>query len=325
MLSAILHCVPGENFRQTLDIYTSQGAETTPVSVIIHGGGWNERDKDEVGLQPRLFNAAGIVEDSVKYRMVLAVRHPDNPRDVAAAIAWIHRSVSKFGGNPHRLYLMGHSTGWHLAALVATDNRYLAAHNRHRRDLAGGICLDGSAFDIPDRIHNGVGQVVGNCQTAFGEDESVQRDGSPVTHVAADDPLLPFLLLYLEEERLNHRQSRLFAELVRQSGGTTRLVHIAEDKTHPSLCDDVVAIHDSTGPLMVEFLLQREGWPVNRFVSTGHIPQWFRMGCCELEATPRKHRPIRRLCGLRAKKILFLSATAVSTRILGNDLEKCSR
>ncbi|MFO0978876.1 MAG: alpha/beta hydrolase [Planctomycetaceae bacterium] len=186
---------------QTLDIYAPKAAANAPVVVFVHGGGWNKRDKDEVGSQPKLFNAAGIIVVSINYRLVPAVTHPENVRDVAAAIAWISKNIAKHGGDPGRIFVMGHSAGSHLAALVATDDRYLAAHGLHRSQLAGVISLDGSAFDIPDRVRNGSETIAENCRRAFGNDEKVQQDGSPVNHVQGETGLPPFLLIYLKVTR----------------------------------------------------------------------------------------------------------------------------
>ncbi|HMW02743.1 MAG TPA: alpha/beta hydrolase, partial [Acidobacteriota bacterium] len=105
---------------------------------------------------------------------------------VAAAIAWLVKNVAKYGGDPRKIVLMGHSAGSHLAALVATDDRYLAAHGLHRNQLAGVISLDGSAFDIPDRIKNGAATIAENCRRAFGESLQQQVDGSPIQHVKGE-------------------------------------------------------------------------------------------------------------------------------------------
>ncbi|MBL8809933.1 MAG: alpha/beta hydrolase [Planctomycetaceae bacterium] len=239
---------------QKMDIYAPKEAKNAPVVVFIHGGGWNKRDKDEVSSQPKLFNAAGIIVVSINYRLVPAVTHPENVRDVAAAVAWISKNISKHGGDPGQIFVMGHSAGSHLAALVATDDRYLAAHGLHRNQLAGVITLDGSAFDIPDRVRNGSETIAENCRRAFGTDEKVQQDGSPVTHVRGETSLPPFLMVYLKTDSLNHKQTQRFAELVQAAAGKARVVHITEEKTHQSLCDDLGTDHDTTGPMLIEFI-----------------------------------------------------------------------
>jgi acetyl esterase/lipase len=239
---------------RTLDLYVPKGVQGAPVFVFIHGGGWNKRDKDEVGSQPKLFNSAGTIVVSLNYRLAPAIHHPENVKDVAAAIAWLHQNIARYGGDPNKIVLMGHSAGSHLAALVATDGRYLAAHGLRRNQLAGVVSLDGSAFDIPDRIKNGVPKIAENCRLAFGEREEVQADGSPINHIEGQVPLPPFLLVYLTEGSLNHAQSKQFAERVERSAGKARLVQISDGKSHQALCDDLGTDTDHAGSILIEFL-----------------------------------------------------------------------
>lgn len=239
---------------QSLDIYAPKGAINAPVFVFIHGGGWSKRDKDEVGSQPKMFNSAGIIVVSVNYRLAPAIQHPENVKDIATAVAWLTNNVSKYGGDPGKIVLMGHSAGSHLAALVATDGRYLAAHGLRRNQLKGVVSLDGSAFDIPDRIKNGSEQVAENCRRAFGDKLESQTDGSPIHHVKGADPLPPFLLVYLNENSLNHNQSRRFAQEVESNNGQAKLKHILDGKTHQAICDDLGTIDDHTGPILIEFV-----------------------------------------------------------------------
>lgn len=82
----------------------------------------------------------------------------------------------------------------------------------------------------------------------------MQREGSPVSQIKGDVALPPFLLLYLKEESLNDKQSRRFAELVTTAGGHAKLVHVTEEKTHLSLCDDLGTERSTTGRELVEFI-----------------------------------------------------------------------
>lgn len=239
---------------RTLDIYAPKGVSKAPVFVFIHGGGWSKRDKDEVGSQPKLFNAAGTIVVSLNYRLAPAIHHPENVKDIAAAIAWLHKNIEKSGGDPGKIVLMGHSAGSHLAALVATDGRYLAAHGLRRNQLAGVVSLDGSAFDIPDRVKKGAAVVAENCRRAFGEGADAQVDGSPINHIEGDVPLPPFLLVYLKEGSLNEAQAKHFAQLAERAGGKAKLVHLTDGKTHQALCDDLGADNDHAGPILIEFV-----------------------------------------------------------------------
>lgn len=254
VVTANVSYVEGADPLRTLDIYAPKGASGAPVVIFIHGGGWSKRDKDEVGSQPKLFNSAGIIVASINYRLAPAIRHPENVRDVAFAIAWIHRNIRKSGGDPNKIFLMGHSAGSHLAALVATDERYLAENDLRRNQLAGVISLDGSAFDILDRVKNGSAQIAENCRRAFGESHVAQADGSPINHLKGSDPLPPFLLIYLKDGTLNHTQSQRFMDALEKEKGTAKLIRVMEDKTHQALCDDLGTGQDATGAILVKYI-----------------------------------------------------------------------
>lgn len=239
---------------QTLDIYSPKNAKLLPVVVFIHGGGWSKRDKDEVGAQPKLFNEAGIVVVSINYRLVPTIRYPENAQDVATAIAWLYQNIENSGGDPKKIVLMGHSAGSHLAALIATDDRFLNKHGLHRDQLAGVISLDGSAFDIPDRIQNGAEKIAENCRLAFGESLENQIDGSPLYHIKGKLGLPAFLLIYLKNDSLNHKQSKRFGEDVVAAGGKATLSHVNDGKTHQALCDDLGTESDHTGSTLIQFI-----------------------------------------------------------------------
>jgi len=75
------------------------------------------------------------------------VRYPDFLTDCARAVAWALREAPRFGGDPGRLYLMGHSAGAYNAAMLALDPRWLATEGLSPSALAGWIGLAGP-FDF---------------------------------------------------------------------------------------------------------------------------------------------------------------------------------
>jgi acetyl esterase/lipase len=126
--------------RQVLDVYSPKGAKDLPVVLWIHGGGWQAGDKKDVQLKPRAFTDKGFVFVSTNYRLLPDVDMGAIVRDVARAVGWVHGHVAEHGGDPKRLFVMGHSAGAQLAALVCTDDRYLKAarettHNGINADL----------------------------------------------------------------------------------------------------------------------------------------------------------------------------------------------
>src|SRR3954465_15173082 len=113
--------------RQVLDVYSPAGAKGRPVVFWIHGGGWQAGDKSSVQEKPRAFVDNGFVFVSTNYRLLPGVDMATIVRDIAKSIGWVHGHVAEYGGDPNRLFVMGHSAGAQLAALVCTDGRYLKA------------------------------------------------------------------------------------------------------------------------------------------------------------------------------------------------------
>jgi arylformamidase len=176
----------------SLDLYAPEKSSKHghAVLVMIHGGGWRNGDKRNAGMvrsKVPHFVGSGFVYISLNYRLSRnpRVRHPDHVQDVAAALAWVHNHVARFGGDPERIFVMGHSAGAHLATLVAVNGRLLAAHGKPLSILKGAIALDTAAYDIPRYVLE-LGarpQVRQMFELAFGKSESMWRDASPRHHV----------------------------------------------------------------------------------------------------------------------------------------------
>lgn len=100
--------------------------------IWLHGGGLTSGKRhfpeiDEPGV--------GLV--AVSYRLSPAAAHPAYLDDTAAAVAWVLRHIAERGGDPKKVFVAGHSAGGYLAAMVGMDPRWLAAHGRTPRELAG--------------------------------------------------------------------------------------------------------------------------------------------------------------------------------------------
>lgn len=173
-----------------LDVYSPTSPGPHPVFVYVHGGGWKAGDKAQVGDKPAIFTAKGWSFVSINYRLLPAGRHPKNVEDVAAALAWVHDHIAESGGDPGRIFIMGHSAGAHLAALVATDEHPLKKAGKPLSIIKGVIPLDTRAYDVT-RIPADAGAV-----KVFPADSEGQKDASPLHHVAAGKGIPPFLIAY---------------------------------------------------------------------------------------------------------------------------------
>jgi arylformamidase len=234
----------GEDPLQRLDVWTladtdpeATAAEpedaARPVVVFVHGGGWaigSRRGAQVPRVKAPFFTAAGFVFVSIDYRLSPAVRHPAHVEDCAAALAWTFDHIADHGGDPQRVFVVGHSAGAHLAALVATDQRYLAAHGHAPSDLSGVVLLDSASYDLPRVVDEfgkrrmarmfarrvrgrplGVGRRL--ARTARRSGTNSYRRSSSSTPAPRDDAAV---------------ESRDFAAAVRATGAPARVVHAAE-------------------------------------------------------------------------------------------------
>ncbi|SAL67768.1 alpha/beta hydrolase [Caballeronia cordobensis] len=140
--------------RQRLDVYApaSHGAANRPVVVYFYGGGWQSGHRSDARGVAQALAARGIVTIAPDYRIYPDTVFPGFLDDPAAAVRWARLHAQEFGGDPRRIFVMGHSSGAHIAAMLATDPRYLAAQGMSKQALAGMIGLAGpyAAFQTTD-------------------------------------------------------------------------------------------------------------------------------------------------------------------------------
>lgn len=141
----------GKSPRQRLDVYAPESRTGTnhPVVVYFYGGGWQSGHRSDSRGVAQALAARGIVTIAADYRIYPETVFPGFLDDPAAAVRWTHDNVLRFGGDQRRIFVMGHSSGAHMAAMLATDPRYLAAQGISNASLAGMIGLAGPYAAIP--------------------------------------------------------------------------------------------------------------------------------------------------------------------------------
>jgi arylformamidase len=225
-----------------LDIYAPTNAKKSPVMIMIHGGGWQIGDKSNRGVSTNkvpFFSENGFIFVNINYRLSPAIAHPEHIRDVAAAVAWVHNNIEQYGGDKNKIFVMGHSAGAHLAALVATDERRLKEYGKDLSIIKGVILLDGAGYDIPTEM-KALGMMGGILDkmyvNAFTNDENIQKDASPDYHVEKGKNIPPFLLL-TANRFASQSQSEKLAKALINSGSTAEVVNDAT-KNHGSMNQD---------------------------------------------------------------------------------------
>ncbi|HLJ91704.1 MAG TPA: alpha/beta hydrolase [Gemmataceae bacterium] len=251
---------PGHE-RQVLDVYSPRGANKLPVVFWIHGGGWQTGDKSSVQKKPEFFMDRGFVFVSTNYRLLPSVDMATIFRDIAKSIHWVHDHIAEYGGDPNRLFIMGHSAGAQLAALICIDDRYLKAEGLSLAITKGCVPVDGDTYDVPAiietaetrwRVH-GLPPAKFGHREKFGNDPAKHRDFSAVTHVAKDKGIPPFLILYVADHPDTSAQAQRLGNALKAAGVPVTLFG-ARESNHNKLNADLGLPNDPATKALVEFL-----------------------------------------------------------------------
>ena len=140
--------------RQRLDIYaplTAAPASGWPVVVFFYGGSWTRGERSDYRFVGEALASRGVLTLVADYRLHPEVRYPSFLEDSALALAWGLEHARALGGDPKRLFVMGHSAGGYNAAMLALDPRWLRATGHAPAELAGWIGLAGPYEFLPLR------------------------------------------------------------------------------------------------------------------------------------------------------------------------------
>ncbi len=204
----------GPEPRQKLDIYSPTDASGAPVLVFFYGGRWSDGSKELYEFVAQALTSRGFVAVVPDYRLYPAVRFPAFVEDGAAAVAYTRQIAQRYGGDPDKLFVMGHSAGAHIAAMLATDGRFLQAQGGSRQWLRGFIGLSGPYDFLPIEDEQ--------LRAVFGP-ESEHPQSQPVNFVDGQVP--PTLLLHGENDQSVYaNNSRDLAQRIAEEGGEPKLI-----------------------------------------------------------------------------------------------------
>jgi arylformamidase len=126
-----LNVAYGSSPRETLDIYAAD-KPGGPVLVYIHGGYWRSGSKEDNCNFVPTFTKRGATVVLVEYDLCPSVTVSDIVRQTRASIAWIYKNIMRYGGDPGKLFISGHSAGGHLTAMAL-------AHDWEKEGLPGDL------------------------------------------------------------------------------------------------------------------------------------------------------------------------------------------
>ena len=205
----------GADPQQRLDVYTPDGVRAgAPVIVFWHGGRWSYGDKRQYRFVAAALCELGYVAVLPNYRHYPQVKLAGFMQDAALAAAWASDHAKVYGADPGKLYLMGHSAGAHLAALLALDQHYLAAAGKSAMPIAGVIGLSGPYDFLP--------LTEDDTRDMFGPPDAYPQS-QPITFARAGAP--PMLLFHgAADTTVWPKNSRNLAAALTLKGDSVRLL-----------------------------------------------------------------------------------------------------
>jgi len=199
--------------RHALDVYVPARRDgALPVVVFFYGGSWQSGERADYLFAAEALASRGYVAIVPDYRLFPDVRFPAFVEDGAKVVRWLLDHVAEFGGDPNRLYLMGHSAGAHIAAMLTLDESYLAAEGVPRNAIRSTIVLAGPYAFYPSRTAS-VAPIFAHLT-----DENAAR---PIRFVDGDEA--PMLLLHGEDDDTVFVSNTVkLSKAVRDAGGNAR-------------------------------------------------------------------------------------------------------
>jgi arylformamidase len=207
----------GESGRQAMDIFPA--GPDSPVEIYIHGGAWKLKAKDDVSFIAEPLVPAGVTYVAIDHDPATSASLDEIVGQIRASIAWIHRNITRYGGDPERLHVSGHSSGAHLAAMAlatAWESDFGLPD-----DVIKGACLTSGLYDLePLRL--------GSRNEYLDLDEAAVARLSPIHNIPAWTGSM-LLSVGGRETREFVRQTAAYRSALEAAGHRTRFVDMPDD------------------------------------------------------------------------------------------------
>jgi acetyl esterase/lipase len=202
----------GRDPRQKLDVYLPRKIKPgAKVVIFFYGGSWRNGSKTDYRFVAQALTSRGFIVVLPDYRLYPQVIFPGFVEDGASAVRWVRDHISTYGGDPNQLYLMGHSAGSHIAALLTLDALYLKAVGLDRKTIRATATLSGPYDFTPNPWDRPV----------FGQqtnDTAIDPQIEPITFADGQEP--PMLLVQgLRDKIVSPSNAEHLAARIRSLGG----------------------------------------------------------------------------------------------------------
>jgi acetyl esterase/lipase len=171
----------------TLDVSTPRFKKSKAVLVFAHGGNWETGSKRIYRYFGKGWGRKGVTTVVFNYRLYPDTTNAGMANDAANALAWTHQNISRYKGDPQKIFVAGHSAGAQLAALVAMDPSYLRGR-AGKEPVRGIILIDPYGLDVFDEFNQGGSYKRDMYLSVFSSDPEQWKKASPYWHLDKQTP-----------------------------------------------------------------------------------------------------------------------------------------
>ena len=232
----------GPSAIERLDVYPTEGKHA-PIVVFIHGGAWKSGTAADHSYGAEAIVRAGahfLVPDFDPVQAAGGSLFPMVDQ-IRRSIAWVHRNADSFGGDPDRIYVVGRSSGSHLAGCAAITE--WSKQFGLPADIVKGYVLQSGMYDLRGPRLSKRGAYVKFT-------DEMEQELSPERHI--DRIVTPIVLLYGSNETPEfQRQSHDFAAALRAAGKQVELI-LAEDYNHFEIAETLANPYGCVGRAVLE-------------------------------------------------------------------------
>jgi acetyl esterase/lipase len=241
----------GPDARHRLDLHKPEGRAGAPVVVFLHGGayvrGSRSVNAEVYGNVATYFARQGMLGVNATYRLAPAAQWPAAAQDVGLLVQWLKANAAAHGGDPARIYLIGHSAGaTHVATFVYQKDLQAA----DGAGIAGIVLMSGRYhFDPKPDDPN-----LRNFQAYFGTNASRYPAQSPINHVKAAKPLPTFIVISeYDNPDLDTQGAMLLGALCERDRACPRFLRM-DLHNHLSMVYQFNTADDALGRQILEFI-----------------------------------------------------------------------
>ena len=223
----------------TLNIYHKRGDyQNQDVIIFIHGGSWSSGKKETYWWLGRNLAKKNITAVIINYPLAPNATYKEMALTSAIAVKWVKDSISTYGGNPARIFLMGHSAGGHLCELINTDPDYFKALNINN-PVKGVILNDAFGLDMEEYLTKAEkDDNYTDFLRTFSTEPKLWKTGSPLFYIKNTN--VPHLLFYGSKtyEAIQVQTERIYSMLKAQN--TPVKLEVIEGKKHVGMISQMI-------------------------------------------------------------------------------------